>query len=458
MALQGKARLSLFRKGIEVHREEKKNTITGYAQGLFKQGNFGLLADSSKLLPLNDNFFKGCVMTDKANDASLSMIAGDANITAQSSNDAYSGDNLKRGSYNSNESGIITGGYRHVFDWGTSQGNGPIASVCLCRPSIGAVYLGADFIPSEGSVNEVLHADSKNALISETLQDCSIVDYEKEAAYKIEYTSGTITVTEYALNTKRIHLVGGILDVAGEGTPHAISQTVKYFANTGTASVSYTGTHIHLLTFTPNSGRLADYAIDLSDWSCIETEHNYTGVSLMQFKIYGATYNPILRKDAMPIIGVYCFAISTDGTKIYKMNLLGNNDADVTAIDVPATALTTDLNGGSVILPNGDWYKFPVSAPTEYMNCLYFHDGTFYRGRYRASWVNNTYTNANSFNSNVYGSIFGFGTAANHGGPFARLDTIYPFVSTVANLDEAVTKSADLTMKLQYEITETTGG
>jgi len=38
--LQGKARLSLFRKGIEVHRVEKKNTITGYAQGLFKQGNF----------------------------------------------------------------------------------------------------------------------------------------------------------------------------------------------------------------------------------------------------------------------------------------------------------------------------------------------------------------------------------------------------------------------------------
>ena len=30
----------------------------------------------------------------------------------------------------------------------------------------------------------------------------------------------------------------------------------------------------------------------------------------------------------------------------------------------------------------------------------------------------------------------------------------YPYVSTVNNLDEAVTKSADLTMKLTYEITE----
>lgn len=458
MALKGKARLSLFRKGIEVHRVEKKNTITGYPQGLFKQGNFGMLADSSKLLPLNDNFFKSCIMTDVPNDPSLMMIAGNANIIAQCSNNAYSGDNLKRGSYNANESGIITGGYRHVMDWGTSQGNGTIASVCLCRPSIGAVLLGSDSIPSEGEVNEVLHTSDKSSLISEALQDCSIIDYEKEVAYKIEYSSGTITVTEYALNTKQIHLLGGVLDVAGEGTAHSISQTVKYFTNTGTASVSYTGTHIHLLTFVPNSNKIADYAISLSDWSCTETEHTYSGVSLMQIFIYGASQNPVLRKDVMPIIGDYCFAISTDGTKIYKMNLLGNNDADVTAIDVPATALDYTYNGGSVILPNGDWYKFPTNAPSEYLNCLYHHNGSFYRARYHDQFVNNTFANANSFNANSYGTIFGFGTAANHSQKFARLDTIFPYVSTVANLDEAVTKTADLTMKLQYEITEVTGG
>jgi hypothetical protein len=140
------------------------------------------------------------------------------------------------------------------------------------------------------------------------------------------------------------------------------------------------------------------------------------------------------------------------------MNLLGNNDADVTAIDVPATALTTILNGASVILPNGDWYKFPTNAPTEYLNCLYHHNGTFYRARYHDQFVNNTFANANSFNSNNYGTIFGFGTASSHSQKFARLDTIFPYVSTVANLDEVVTKSADLTMKLQYEITEVTGG
>jgi hypothetical protein len=34
------------------------------------------------------------------------------------------------------------------------------------------------------------------------------------------------------------------------------------------------------------------------------------------------------------------------------------------------------------------------------------------------------------------------------------LETMFPWVSTVNNLDSAVTKSADLTMKLTYLITE----
>jgi len=452
--LQGKARLSLFRKGIEVHRVEKKNTITGYAQGLLKQGNFGMLADPSKLLPLNDNFFKGCLLTDIQNDPSLMMITGNANVVAQCSNDAYSGDNLKRGSYNTNESGIITNGYRHVFDWSTSQGNGTIASVCLCRPSIGAVLLGSDFIPSEGVANEVLHSADKSSFISETLQDCSIIDYDKEVAYKIEYSSGTITVTEYPINTKQIHLLGGALDVAGDGTAHSISQTVKYFTNTITASVSYTGDTIHLITFVQNSGTVADYAISTSDWTCISTEHSYSGVNLQRIAIYSASVNTVLRKDVMPIIGDYCYAMSYDGTKMYKMNLLGNNDADVTAYDIPSTAMSYEFNGASVILPNGDWYKFPTNAPEEYMNCLYSHNGTFYRVRYHDKYVFNNGFNANSFNNTGYGTIACIGSSNSHARPFARLDTIFPYVSTVANLDEAVTKSADLTMKLTYEITE----
>lgn len=450
--LLGIMRLQFSKNGKIVEEVVKKNNITGYDDGVLNEGNFDLMIDPDKLLPIVDKFFGGVVLTDKANDASTKMIAGDANITAQASNDAYTGTNLKRGSFNSNESGKLANGWRKVFDFGTSIGNGTIASVCLCRPQFGTVVLGTDSVPTEGQINEILHETNYNSEASEALQDLSIVDYDKEIGYKIEYSSGIITVTEYPVNTKSFRLSGGVFDVAGDGVAHEIEQTVANFTNTGTASVSYTGDKIHLITFVPGSGTVNDYSINTTSWTCTATSHSYSGVQLMPISIYSPSANPILRKDIMPIIDGYLYGISSDGTKVYKMNL--TNDADVEAFDIPGTALTQQMNGGCLILPNGDWYKFPVnSVGSDGMtSCLYCHGGEFYRARYRAQFVNATYMNANSFNGNDFGTVLAIGTASNHGFPLVRLDTLFPYVSTVANLDSPVVKTPDLNAKVIYDL------
>ena len=44
---------------------------------------------------------------------------------------AYSGTNVMRGSYNTNESGEIENGYRHVWDFGTDKANGTIKCLSL---------------------------------------------------------------------------------------------------------------------------------------------------------------------------------------------------------------------------------------------------------------------------------------------------------------------------------------
>jgi len=448
--LVGIMRLQFSKHGKIVDEVVKKNNITGYDDGVLNEGNFDLMIDPDKLLPIVDAFYGGVILTDKANDPTLKMIAGDTNITAQASNDAYTGTNLKRGSFNSNESGKLANGWRKVFDFGTSVGNGTIASVCLCRPRFGTVVLGTDSIPSEGLANEVLHETNYSSLMAEAFQDLSIVDYDKEVGYKIGYSSGIITVTEYPVNTKSFLLSGGIFDVAGDGVAHEIEQTVKYFSNTSTASVSYTGNTIHLITFVENSGTVVDYAIDTTNWSCTATEHSYSGVNLQRIAIYSASVNTILRKDVMPIINGYMYAVSYDGTKMYKMNL--SNDADVTAYDIPATAMSYEQNGASVILPNGDFYKFPTNAPSEYYNCLYFHNNTFYRTRFHNKYVFNNGLNANSFNNTGYGTILGIGTSNSYGRPFVRLDALFPYVSTVANLDSPRVKTPDLNAKVIYDL------
>ena len=51
--------------------------------------------------------------------------------TAYASMMAYETADRKQGSFNSVESGAVNNGYKYVYDWSTSNGNGPIAAVAL---------------------------------------------------------------------------------------------------------------------------------------------------------------------------------------------------------------------------------------------------------------------------------------------------------------------------------------
>lgn len=450
MALQGKAILELAReKKVNnrirrevVNRVEHKNDITALVDGIINEGNFFNAISASKILPIKQ-WFEGCLLTDIVNDKNIMMIAGNSNVVAQASNDAYTGTNTKRGSYNANESGLITNGWRNVFDWSTSQGNGTIASVCLCKAFVGAAEISNSLALEGGApISEILGNASAN---SSALQNIQIIDYENEVGYEVNYTSGTITVNEYELNTKEYKLLGGVSDVIALKATHTISQTVNAF-NSYTSSLSFTGSHIHILTWVRNSGTLYDYAINISNWSCTATTHTYSGV---QFQDSASTL-----KDVLPIINGYIYAYASSGRKIVKCSL--SNDADVTEYSNPLYAIEgltdAEYNGGSVILPNGDWYKFPreINQQATNASCLYSHNGQFYVARTVSQTYYGAYQNYGMMSTN-YGTIL----HRNRGGNFGySIQALYPYVSTVANLEEAVTKSADLTMKLTYEITE----
>ena len=119
-----------------VKRVEKHNNITPWMSDLLHQGNFYQLIEPTKMLPLSQ-YVNGCLLTDKVNDASLSMIAGDSEVTAQAGNDSYSGTYSKRGTFNQIESGLINNGIRNVWDWGTAYGNGALAAVYCTRAECG---------------------------------------------------------------------------------------------------------------------------------------------------------------------------------------------------------------------------------------------------------------------------------------------------------------------------------
>lgn len=452
MALHGNTKLELIRDGKVIKRIEKHNDITSWVQNVIGSGNFQYRADPSKLIPIKQ-FFDGCLLTDKVNDASTMMIAGNSEVTAQAGNDSYTGSgNLKRGSFNTVESGAIAGGFRFVWDWNTSQGNGAIASVCLTRSQIGKAHYLSDGLPeASGGVIDFLHYQQSSS-ISKLFSQMTIIDYEKEIAYKVDYSSGTITVDEYEVNTKRLHLLGAQDEYILKET-HSISQTVNNFSYS-TASASYTGNKIHLITFSGNT--LNDYSIDTTSWTVSATTHTYSGAN---FSSIGSGY-VCLSKDAMPIIGDYIYGLGSSCTKIIKANLLGNNDADVTAYDNPLYGVLSRVdysNGACVILPNGDWYKFngeiQNSTNDYFTSAIYAHNSNFYVVRHDFTFDRcfGVGINSNNYGTQVWNATHSDGSSERR---TRALTTMFPYVSTVNNLEEAVTKDITMYMKLTYEITE----
>ena len=473
--LQGKTKLSLYRNGIEVKRLQKHNAITPYVQGAIKQGNFNMAIPNTSIMPLSQ-WFNGCVLTDNVNNALLGMIAGNSDITACAGNTADSGStDTRRGAFNTSESGDITGGRRFVWDWGTDRGNGSIASVCLTRPELAITEISKTALPTSNPLNSVLATSSAGG--ANSIGNLTIIDYEKGVGYLVYYDSG-IVVKEYPLSTKTIKLIGApfMKQIGYDGsvvsTTHNIADsTISSPApNVGNSSISYTGTHIHWLIW--SGATLKDYVINTTTWALDSgfgsggiITRTFSGVTFSNIR-YNGTYDRNYHKDIAPIIGEYAWLVGSVGgvVKMLKCNLLGDAPTEIFEYDnLYKTVLGVNdgqyINGCSVVLPNGDFIKTPSTetGETAYGSALYYHNDEFYLAKadfnFASNGAYNTYGMC-GIDANAYGTIIDKSYRGDNNAVMAHLGFVHGFVSTVNNLEEAVTKSADLTMKLTYEITE----
>lgn len=472
MRLQGNTRLSLYRKGIEVKRIEKHNAITAFVQNAILEGNYNVSLPNSAIMPLSQ-WFDGCVLTSAPNDASLGMIAHNSNIVACAGNTADAGStDSRRGNANTSETADITGGRRFVWDWSTDRGNGLISSVGLTKSALAIAEISKTALPSGNPLNSVLVSHTGGAT---SIGNLTIIDYEKSVGYLVSYNNG-IVVTEYPLSTKELKLFGSpyLKQIGYDGnvisTTHTIpdSTVSNPSPNIGNSSISYTGSHIHWITW--SGATIKDYVINTSTWELDSSfgtggviTRTFTGVTFSNIR-YNGTYNQNYKKDICPIIGDYVWMVGTVGgvPKMLKCNLLGASATEIVEFDnLYKTILGVNsgeiINGCSVVLPNGDFIKTPsTGGDSIYNSALYFHNGEFYLAKTSFEFVNpsayNTYGMC-GIHANSYGTILD-GSMQQNSSAMAHLGLVHGFISTCNNLDEAVTKSADLTMKLTYEITE----
>lgn len=452
-----------------VKRIQKHNALTGYIEGVHKQGNYGYLIPYNKLVPVTE-FFNGVVLTNKANNSTVGMIAHDATITACAGADAYSGTYSKRGSFNSIESGLITSpngykGIRNVWDWSTSQGNGTIASLGLTRHQLAVSEYSDSALPAAGAeMMDILYDYGNWSADLKVIGSLHIVDYDKEAGYRIRYSSGTIYIDEYQLACKNDHVVSRpFLYDSSDATympefvgTHTISQAVDNF-NDNSSSISYIGDKIYIITWSGSA--IKAYPITISDWSMgTVISKIFNGITFVtNINVYSSTP---YHKDVVLLDGNYAWCAAQIGGvyKMVKIDLLGDTVAVVEkTIPFPVDGYR---NGCCVAMPNGDFYKFSYvdTAQThDYLSCLYYHNGEFYVARFPSSyWKGGNSAAMAGVNANAYGTtLINQGIYESTG--TLMIASMHGWLSTINDLQESVIKSADLTMKLTYEITEVAG-
>ncbi len=459
MKYQGYARLDLLRDGKVVHREEHKNDVTAFVQNAIGKGNFHNLISSSNIMKIYDNWFGGCLLTDNTNDAATMLLDGGSTVVAQASNDSYSGTNLRRGNINTADSQVITGGYKFVWEWDTAHGNGTINSVCLTRPQIARMDFSTTAVTEDVGVCIDNLTSGYYATVDTSLCNCNVIDYETEKGYQVTYSSGTITIKEFNFSCKTLHLLTPLYGAVQNGSNHTISMTVANYA-VASASVSYDDTNkvIHILTWSGN--KLNDYAIDTANLdTCTATTHTIADVTFLNTATSSAT---VARRDVILIDNGYAWAMVNSGQKIVKIDLA--HDVVATGFEFANPIYTingsasTANNGSFMKLPNGDIYKFgnvtnDGSAAVLVEPCVYYHHGIMY---YAKSYKISKYQSEVGFHSNNYGTFVRTGGSTSSDNTYYRagVATCFPYVSTVCNLSNSVTKNAGLTMRLDYSVTE----
>lgn len=140
--MKGVTTIQLFdaETGSKVFEHSEENMVTNAVSKILSPQNewlygntqINLLGSFATAFPLYQRLFGGVLLFDAvlSEDANNILPFGAAKNVGYAGGE-YAGTNKFRGSYNMNESGEVTDGYRHVWDFGTDKANGSIKSVCL---------------------------------------------------------------------------------------------------------------------------------------------------------------------------------------------------------------------------------------------------------------------------------------------------------------------------------------
>lgn len=460
---------------------EHDNFVTEFASEYFKECgalNTNPLGSLQNAYPLDD-LFGGIMLFDSEIDANTDdtgnhpspiYVPAGVNMTANASS-AFQSNSLatELGQYNEEESTVSNIERTYVYDWGTNEGNGDIACVCLTSKYGG--YIGAGNATSDVSDSTSLDrpdlfkytggCTASRTLTYDAYLRFATIDLTRSMAALLStsakdcFTTGKVTLKWYDIPAKTLNPF--VSKISFDDTQIAPRLTQEFNI---TQRGNVTGAKVmcgigYILLVGSNTGNTSSgstvYAVKI-DKNGTVTEKVYPITSATNSipltDAATATYNntSIISGCIMPDNALYLGYHSSDSGSSYL------------AIHsyIPTNGVTKNLTrssrydsifgvfNGRILLGVDAWYD-PILDRTVKTNSRVFGSDGFSYARFQPCFdsynmFSNGYNNTSYLNPGFYYS------------PLSIVRPPCTWLSTINNLDTVVTKTPDKTMKVTYTL------
>lgn len=156
---------------------------------------------NQELLPICPNMIGGILLFPSSiTEQADNLYLPSTNLpVAYASNDVNATANTKRGSMNLTESMKLADGFKFVWEFTPSQGNGTIAAVGLTSKHGGANAYGSE-VAVDSTLLQIkkVSLDDGDGFINDLFR-CVTVDFENAKLYALCYASNTVTIKRYRI-------------------------------------------------------------------------------------------------------------------------------------------------------------------------------------------------------------------------------------------------------------------
>ena len=403
------------------------------------------------LIPICPNMIGGILLYSSALTENADNIFPSSAVlpVAYASNDVNATADTARGSMNLTESKALDDGYKFVWEFTPSQGNGTIAAVALTSALGGKTVYGNDINSSFGylKVKETrleTQTDDELALLYSAVE----VDFENNVMYSIRFVDSSVIVRKLRLPVFSVGLNDRLNDVTCEILEETTLHCSVFSFTTGyTPYGDFLDGHDgywYGFSNSPNSSGDATMKwikIKKSDLTFTEGTWTLTNAHLRaigSFKI-----DSYVNRAVRGVIrNGYLYLQNYDCDGVYKINL--SNITDITLIPLGFTSANRALSGSStsqcMMTMINDFiiaYDFILTANDTVIPLA---------GAARFPYLGTPMFQYKEF-------LTGWG--GNYGTDCHTTWLLMPYLASINNLAQAIVKNADKTMKITYTLTET---